>query len=164
MKRITMTVVISVVVVFVVTLLSPMAFAATAKEQPTGEPPFGVAIQSDAQGTKLNGAVLIEYYNFRQVDGQLLADARIVLRLRKGSVFKTFFGEETDIDTNDPAGNQQTITETMYLQIINEFFEGDTSLEITLKSLEEFGDVDAYTALTPGGSSFVLSDLIIAVK
>lgn len=160
MKSFTKMIMVCVGVLFTVVLFSSMAFAGTGSvQQPPGEPPYGVAIQSDAQGIKLSGVASIEYYNFRET----VADVRIVLRLRKGNIIKVLYGEVKNIDTNLPAANQDAITNTMKPKVIDAFFNGDYSLQVTLKSLEEFEGIDTSTTLT-GFSSIYLVDIVIAVK
>lgn len=160
MKISTKIIMVCVGVFLAVALLTSFAAAAKAsKQEPDGTPPYGVAIQSDAQGIKLTGVVFLEYYNFRET----VADVRIVLRLRKGNIIKTLYGEVKNIDTNLPAANQDAITNTMEPKIIDAFFNGDYRLQVTLKSMEEFEGIDTSTTLTDF-SSIYLMDVVITVK
>ena len=151
-----------------------LVFAGEGLERQPGEPPKGTAVQSDAPGTKLDGVVSIELYNFR--NNNTLADARIVLRLRKNNDFDTLYGEVFNIDPRSPATSQTAIVQAMKPQVINRFFgdnDEDTtddnadSFTLRTKALEEFGRVNTDTTLTgvfPQGSIFILADVVIAVQ
>ncbi|MHC4799770.1 MAG: hypothetical protein ACYTF1_24310 [Planctomycetota bacterium] len=160
MKYSKMTIMMSLVVFFAATLLGSGALAATDPEGPSGEPPYGVAIQSDAAGQKLIGVLFIEYYNIDPQNPFAPADARIFIRLRKGNVLKMFYAEAFDVDISDPANNQEDITEAIKDEILEGFFGSGSGLEITLKSMDDFIQVDAGTPI----STFVMADVVIAVK
>ncbi len=119
----------------------------------TGDPPHGMAYQSDAAGTKLNGVICIEYYNVEIPGGNPLnsiADAKIVLRLQKGSGDPVLlYGTAEGVLINDIALNQAEITEAMAPQVIDAFFGGDTDLTVSLKSAKQFAQVDVVTSLLP---------------
>jgi hypothetical protein len=149
-----------------------LVFAGEGLERPPGEPPKGTAVQSDAPGTKLSGVISIELYHIE--NNGALADARIVLRLRKNNDFDTLYGEAFDIDPRNPATSQAAIVAAMKPQVIDRFFgnnDGDTtndnaaSFNLRTKALEEFGRVNADTTLTGvQGSIFILADVVIAVQ
>jgi hypothetical protein len=65
---------------------APASFGSFSDRPDSGEPPMGVAFQSDAQGTKLNGVVSIELLDVQVTGTTRTAEggARAVLRLRKG--------------------------------------------------------------------------------
>ena len=140
-------------------------------EHGSGDPPYGLAIQSDAQGAKLYGELFLEHFNYNSSNkcAQIL---RVVVRLRKGGLFNTYFAEleSTELptgtcpgglyDTLKVDGIQQAIIERMKGPVLNYFF-GDTTLTIKLKNIEEFGVVN-----DPGPpiSAMSLSDIELAVK
>jgi hypothetical protein len=141
-------------------------------EQPPGEPPFGLAVQGDAKGTKLTGALFAEFYNCDGGTG--LCAARIILRLRRSNAteFDIFFAQASGLDPANPGATQQDIIELMGPQVIDRFFGNNdgnvtndpTNLAIKLKNVTEFGELGVATLLTPTGSQFVLTDLVIAVN
>lgn len=144
--------------------LASMVFAKS--EQPPGEPPFGLAVQGDAKGTKLSGALFAEFHTC-DFDGK--CQARVVLRLRRSNTtaFATFYGDTTSAAPINPANvaaAQQAIINLMSPQVIAAFFGGDPSLTIKLKSVTEFGELGVSPTDLTGGSQFILTDLQIAVN
>lgn len=150
-----------------------LAHGGTSREDPSGEPPYGVAVQSDAAGAKLSGVVFLEYFNM-SADGST-ADARIAVRLRHGSVLQTFYGEAAGVNVSSPAANQAAVTAAVSEDILA--FLGETgTAEIALKNLSDFGNVDP--CVMPATSNCVyqaqfdpfhqtqvsIADLTIAVK
>ena len=90
-----------------------------------GQPPHGIGLVGNATGAKLNGVISIEFYNIDTTppdDGN--ADARLVLRLRKGKTFAVFYGETHVSDYTNPSGVQTAITNTMTQPVLDEFFNG----------------------------------------
>ena len=156
----------SMKVLIVGLFVASMVFAKS--EVPPGEPPFGLAVQGDAKGTKLSGVLFAEFHDCDFDTG--LCQARIVLRLRKGSTteFATFYGDtggSASIDPANPGAAQQAIIDLMSHKVLIHFFGGNFSLQIKLKSVTEFGELHALTTdLTPGGSQFIVTDLQIAVN
>lgn len=154
-------------------LLGTLVFAK--QEQPPGEPPFGVAVQSDAKGIKLNGVLFGEFYNCvgPDVNGHFSCNGRFLLRLRKGDTkeLDVFYGAISGIDPSDPSAAQEVIADLLEPQIIDRFFGNnngnftdDPVLTVKVKSLPEFGSESfAPTDLTTG-SQFVLTNLQLAVK
>jgi hypothetical protein len=151
--------------------LASMVFAKS--ESPPGEPPFGLAVQGDAKGTKLSGALFAEFHDCidnPNSDGLQICAARFVLRLRRTNAndFGVFYGDTGGVRTIEPANAgaaQQAIINLMSPQVIGAFFGGNSSLQIKLKSVTEFGELGvSFTDLTPGGSQFVLTDLQVAVN
>jgi hypothetical protein len=150
----------------------------TSRESPSGEPPFGVAIQSDAAGAKLNGVAYLEYFNFYRnpVTQVTTADARVVLRLRQGKILKAFYGEAAGVNVSSPALNQAAVTAAVADDVLAAFFPGETALEITLKGMIDFGNVDScaqdatsncldYPQFAPfHGNAISVADITIAVK
>jgi len=169
MKRFRTNIIICLVMLMSATILSSISFAGTGSpEQPPGEPPYGVAIQSDAAGAKLYGTITIEY---RSLTGNCF-DSTIVLRLRKGHDLKTFVASGC-LAFADPGLQQQAITMLMKDQILNYFFNGDTSLDIKLISLGEYVLVPVPATQTcphpedPANTchdEFMMADITIAVK
>jgi len=145
-----------------------LVFAGGGLEQPPGEPPHGVAVQSDAPGTKLGGEIFVEFYNI-QLNGS--ANARFVLRLRKGSDFAVFYDEAFVSDFTSPSVVQTVIMTEMVPQVVDRFFGNNNGIftddgthDVRLKSLEEFGKLDTPTTIPSSRSVFILSDLVIAVR
>lgn len=138
-----------------------LVFAGGGLEEPPGEPPHGVAVQSDAPGTKLNGEIFIEFYNI-QASGA--ADVRFILRLRKGSDFEVFYDEASVTDFTSPTIVQTAITNALTQDVLDRFFNG-SSKTVKIKSLQEFGELDTITPtdLTTR-SVFILSDVVLAVQ
>jgi len=160
--------------------LASMVFAKS--EQPPGEPPFGMAVQGDAKGTKLSGALFAEFHHCNVVvvneTPRLFCQARIVLRLRKGTTtaFQMFYGDTGGLASMNPdnvGATQQAIINLMAPQVIdrffgnnNDIFTDDPAMTIKLKTVTEFGELGVSpTDLTPApGSQFILTDLQIAVN
>ncbi len=145
--------------------LAGMVFAKS--EQPPGSPPFGAAVQGDAKGTKLSGALFAEFHDCVFETG--LCEARIVLRLRKGntSAFAMFYGDTDNVATIDPTNPgtaQAAIIALMEPQVIDFFFGGNPSLHIKTKSLTEFGELGVAPTDLTESSQFVLTDVQIAVN
>ena len=147
-----------------------MVFASGGLEQGGGGgPPNGLAISSDAPGTKLSGVVSIELYNFNSSGTS--ANARIVLRLRRNNDFATLYGEPTGtVDPTSPSASQAVITDTMVPKVIDRFFGNNNGIftddgthDVRVKSLDEFGRVQAHNALI-GDSIIILADIVIAVN
>jgi hypothetical protein len=130
-----------------------------------GEPPRGIGIDGNATGTKLTGAITIEFYNIVTTGPNAgNADARLVLRLRKGKTVAVFFGVTPVTDFTNPLAVQTAIINTMTPAVLDEFFNG-ANLTIKVKSMEEFGELDTLgpTDLTLR-SIFVLSNVELAVQ
>jgi hypothetical protein len=149
---------------FIWLFLGSLAFAGTGLEQGPGEPPFGLKIQGDAKGTKLEGVISIEFYNCAGTPVGTVCDARIALRLRQGntSALKMFFGDLTDVIASSPTAVQTAIEDTLEQQVVDAFFPGQ-NLTTTLKNVTEYGRIDVNTTSTPV-SIFVLADVQIAVS
>lgn len=127
----------SMTVIFVVMISGSLSFAGTGSpDTPPGVPPYGVAIQSDAAGTKLTGVISIEYgYGGYPCPGTLCYDSRILLRLKKGNETKTFYADGAL--PADPILQQAVITDLFKGQILDAFF-GGKALTITLTSIGQF--------------------------
>lgn len=145
------------------------------QEQPPGEPPFGVAIQSDAKGTKLNGALFGEFYDCVGPDtnGHFSCNGRFVLRLRKGDTkdLDTFYAATSGIDPSSPHDAQQVIAALLEPQIIDRFFGNnngiftdDPLLTVKVKSVTEWGSESIAPTDLTSGSQFVLAEVQLAVK
>jgi hypothetical protein len=144
---------------------SALVFAGGGLEEPPGEPPHGVAVQSDAPGTKLNGEIMIEFYNI-QSNGN--ANARFLLRLRKGNDFAMFYDEAFVTDFTSPTVVQTAIANALTQDVLNRFFNGATKT-VKVKALEEFGELDTGNPPIPitvpsSRSVFILSDVVLAVQ
>lgn len=146
-------------------------------EQGTGEPPYGLAIQSDAQGVKLYGELFVEHYDYQFIidpPSKTAAVLSVVVRLRKGNQLNTFFAD-LDCSVGSPlrpicANGRYDVTQAEVIQnaIIEEMkvrvllkFSMDTTLGIKLKNIEEFGVVtNGATPLSAMG----LAAIELAVK
>lgn len=145
-------------------------------EQGTGEPPHGLAIQSDAQGVKLYGELFVEHYDYQTIispPSKTAAVLSVVVRLRKGNQLKTFFAEldctiglPSSICTNgrydvtQAEVIQNAIIAAMKADVLSAF-NMDTTLGIKLKNIEEFGVVtNGATPLSAMG----LAAIELAVK
>ena len=159
--------------------LASMVFAKS--EQPPGEPPFGLAVQGDAKGTKLSGALFAEFHHcIPDVNLRPLCQARIVLRLRKGTAqgvtpdFDIFYGDTgglASMPLDNVAATQQLIINLMAPQVIDHFFGNanfiytdDPSLTIKLKSVTEYGFIPGTATDLTNASQIVLTDLQVAVN
>jgi hypothetical protein len=158
-------------VVTIVIFVSIVFFGSVARggpENPSGAPPFGVAVSSDAPGTKLTGVAFFEFYNLRNVGGgqvpQVLADVRAFVRLRQGTVVKPVFAQIANVDLNNLPQTQASIVAGLKNEILIEFFEGDLSLDVKLKGFDEFVQSGEFTILTPAGSKLTLADIVFSVK
>lgn len=164
-------------------LLAPQIVSAGTggPENPTGAPPFGVAIQRDAQGEKLIGVLFAEFFNeslpvWNGESFLYFADARVIVRLRKGAQFATFYGEASHVEITTPAIAQPALMGTIAEDVLAYFFPGDQGLSIKLKSITEYGQLDICAPLAAdfnncpaAGSTFVentvvLADIVLAVK
>jgi hypothetical protein len=149
-------------------------------EHGSGEPPYGLAIQRDAQGAKLYGELFLEHYDYLTRDNVKSAQIlRVVVRLRKGDTFDSYFAKLdcTDLilrtacsalgtyyDTTMDDIIKQAIIGKMKDAVLTDFF-GDTTLTIRLKNIEEFGQVFNDPVISPDvRSAFSLSDIELAVK
>ncbi len=119
-------------ILLAIALTCSLAYAGSGAPQQAdaGDPPYGMAYQSDAAGTKLNGVICIEYYNV-DIPGDpgnplnSTANAKIVLRLQKGSGDPVLlYGTAEDVLINDIIVNQLAVTAAMESQIIDAFFGG----------------------------------------
>jgi hypothetical protein len=130
-------------VVFIVMIFGSLLYAGCGDpDTPPGVPPYGVAIQSDAAGTKLTGVISIEYGAGPTTrEGMFYYKSRILLRLKKGNEVKTFYAEG-DLPS-DPVFQQAVITELLKDKILGAFF-GGKALTITLTTLGEFKFLPAY--------------------
>jgi len=152
-------------------LFAAAAFVFAKSEQPPGQPPFGLAVQGDAKGTKLSGALFVEFHH---CDNTGECQARVVLRLRKANTndFDTFYDDTTGIDPANPGVAQQEIIDLMAPQVIDRFFGNNngnvtddrTDLQIKLKSVSEFGELGVGQTDLTSDSQVVLTDLVIAVN
>jgi hypothetical protein len=165
------------------------AWAGAADSPNSGEPPKGVAYQSDAKGTKLTGVISIELTQVDTTEFTATA-ARGTMRLRQGNELHTFFAEVDDThdcsDLDMPDENDcvrwefefeiEQIEEALLAEftagpngILAKFFgaecgpNGDTcSLVVTPKLIDESAEI---FAVTGGGLSlFLVADVVLAVK
>lgn len=175
------------VMLCMVALASAKAYAGGA-DTPAGEPPHGVAYQSDAKGAKLNGVTSIELTDVNTADFTASA-ARGVLRLRQGGQIATFYVKVEDThncshadvpDENDCvrwefAFEIEQIEEALLASLVGgpngilaTFFaeecgpNGDAcSLVVTPKLVDESAEIIA--AVGAGRSLFLVADVVLAV-
>jgi len=141
-----------------------------------GEPPHGIGLVGNATGTKLNGIISIEFYNIVLTGPDAgNANARLVLRLRKGNKdFAMFYGETSVDDLTNPSEVQNAVIAELSPQVIDRFlgnndgnFNNDGVHTVKIKSMEEFGELIVNPTVLIGGSTlstFVLSNVEIAVQ
>ena len=139
---------------------APFVFAGGGLEEPPGEPPHGVAVQSDAPGTKLNGVLFIEFYD---IQANFSASGRFILRLRKGKDFEVFYGEAFVTDFTSPSIVQTAVTNVLKQVVLDRFFNG-ADLTVKVKALEEFGELTTPTSISTTLSTFILADVVLAVQ
>ncbi len=178
MKHLTKHILFLVIVVpIIISFFSFLVYASKGSpEEKPGTPPKGVAIQSDAQGTKLVGVLYLESYDFRANDNTA-AFLRVAVRLRKGNQLETFYADLTC--TNSvllpcDSNRRYDITQTGLIQtaiidklkndILGAFFNGNTNLTITLKLMEEVDWVFVTTQQLGVVSVINISDIELAVK
>ena len=139
-----------------------LVFAGGGLECPTcGQPPHGIGLEGNATGTKLNGVIMIEFYD---IQSNASADARIVLRLRKGKDFAVFYDETPVSDYTNPSAVQTEITNELTPEILARFFNS-AALTIKVKSMQEFGELDTVVATDlTARSVFILANVELAVQ
>lgn len=149
----------TVVLGILMLVCSPVLFAggATGERPEDASPPYGLKVEGDAKGTKLNGSIMVEYYNidkaFQKVvpvglpfpincrgiveDGlccggtaDVTAMARVVLRLRQGSEGKNLYTYFADVGEIPLTGDPVDIQ--MAIQ---------NNLDLKNSILEDFFDV-----------------------
>jgi hypothetical protein len=160
--------------------LGPAAFAGLSDQPDSGEPPLGVAFQSDAQGTKLNGVIAIELLAIEiTLPSTRIATegARAVLRLHKGNEgprgFFTALAGPIDVSTpDDIAALQADLLDAFRNAILSGaigFFGEKCGLAgtdcpnvtITPKRIDESVSVET---LDGSDSLYFVSDVELAVK
>ncbi|UCE87003.1 MAG: hypothetical protein JSU66_04520 [Deltaproteobacteria bacterium] len=155
-------------------------------DSPDGEPPRGVAFQSDAKGTKLNGVISIE---LTEVVGFEAESARGILRLERGRDLPvTFFAEVAELhpcpSVADPDRRcvlwkfdsqieeiQGALLAGYAADILDQFFDGQP-LTITPKRISKSAEVPVTFSPTgcgelgdlPCKSLFLVMDVEVAVK
>lgn len=159
MKRFVKTIGVGLVVLWMASLLGS---AASAKDpsQPAGQPPFGVAAHGDGVGTKLNGVVFIGFFD---LDNNVEGSAIVVLRLRKGSALKIFYGEIGPMSPLNITAVQAAIQNVMEPQVRDAFFPG-SNVEIKLVGLDEFMSKTVLGSSIVGDAIVDLSDITVAAK
>ena len=144
-----------------------MVFAEGGLSCPTcGQPPNGIGLDGNAQGTKLDGVPSIEFHNkvFHPTLGSTEADGRFVLRLKKGSDFAMFYAEAHVLDTGDPVVVQNVITTKLKSAVLARFF-GGKALTVKLKNIDQFGSLTTVTTdPSDDNSTFILSNIQLAVQ
>jgi len=151
-----------------------MTAATTSQAQsandPTGEPPIGIEEKSEAKGPSLTGVLSAEFLDSTGISA---SSARIVVRLRRGSMLATVFGELPGplvFDTDEEKTQLQTdILNLPALRegILGNFFPGDCgnagdmcpTVELLLKKADEFGLTDDGVA-----NQIVIMDVTVATS
>jgi len=148
-------------------IFSSISFAGSGgpEQPPVTGPPFGLAIQGAAAGTKLAGTIAIEYGSYEA--NQYCYDSKIVLRLSKGNDVATFVATGC-LAAADPATQQTQLTALLGPQILKYFFNGNTALTITLTNLGQYVLVpinpDCAAPASPCHDDFMMADITLAVK
>ena len=142
-------------------LAAPAAWASFA--DPTGAAPFGITVQPDAKGQKLDGVVTME---FVMLDDRFASHARVVLRLRKGSQLGTVYALVPGVlDTEDPESVQAAVFDVIEEKVKAKFFPEECgpsglscpAVTIVLKDFDEVGTTDDGAA-----SLFVVGNLVLS--
>jgi hypothetical protein len=179
MKRFRTIIIICLAVLLAATLGRSVSFAGTAgPEHPPGAPPYGVAVQSKAAGTKLYGVITIEYRSIIQGcagtpwagGGIDCFNSRVFMQLNRGSVTGTIY-KEGIVPANVPA-QAVAIQDLVKKDILDKFFNRDYTLGITLVSLgnprspscADLTCSTCETATSPCHDEYVMLDVVIAVK
>jgi hypothetical protein len=158
-------------------------------DSPLGDPPHGVAFQSDAKGTKLTGVITIELTEINPAQFTATA-ARGILRLRQGGQLATFYTQvENTHDCSDadvPDLNdcvrwefnfeveeiEAALLDSLVLGlngILATFFRDDCGVngdECTLAVTPKLIDETAEIFATVGSSTslMLVADVVLAVK
>jgi hypothetical protein len=131
---------------------------------PNETPPFGLAVQGDAPGTKLEGVIYVELTNFNGIT-QKYGTARVSMRLRKGSLIRIIFGDVSgsfdpstksqiqDAILSDPAGLGDEIKSALSLGFAN----------LVLKAVDQEVDSKTQNGVSLP-SLFYMADITIAVQ
>jgi len=147
------------------------AACAIASGGPSGPP--GLLINPNAQGTKLYGAVAIEFYPHGT--GGLM-DAKVWMRLRKGSTLNIFYGQINNIENLNPAQIQSALMLAadpskglISDQISAAFFNG-LKTDIVVKNISNYMEtdflswIDAPTCVSLGTSPCVPFIVIMDIE
>jgi len=135
--------------IVLLTLGSVLAFqsvAIAACGNPSGNPsgPPGLLVSANATGTKLYGVVAIEFYPHGGV-----LDAKVWMRLRKGSTLNLFSGQIRGISSLSPAEIQSALVDaadpatgiTISQQISDAYFQG-LKTNIAVKNIDNYMETD----------------------
>ncbi len=134
----------------------------------SSEGPMGLAIQGNAPGVKLAGIMCLELYNPHQVDGVDVSDGYAIVRLRKSNIVHTFYAEIFDVPVDAPGHAQDAIMEALADEIREVFFDGDSTVELVLRNVEEWGSVVGDRGVrtdAPGVAyDYTVADIVVAGK
>lgn len=179
--------ILCVAVIFTAALAGPKAFAGGGAAGAPGEPPMGLAIQSDAAGQKFSGELFADNYNYQYFNqdpaGFYAEILRFVVRLRSGNFLGTFFMEidctdsvlstacllrpglydTYEFETIQSAVIAKLKTDPEFVKFISDSGVKGTGWTIKLIRFQNVGVTHAYD---PSGiySELSLSDIEIAVK
>lgn len=140
-----------IVLLILGTVLAMPPVAIAGSGNPSGNPsgPPGLVISPYAQGTKLYGVIAIEFYPH----GGLL-DAKVWLRLSKGSSLNLFTGQIRNINSTSPAVIQSALMDAVNLgtgvtilqQISDTFFQG-LKTNIAVKNVDNYVESDFLSSI-----------------
>jgi hypothetical protein len=146
---------------------------------PDGNPPFGVAPQSDAKGTRLQGVFVIEFLNVDPMTGDANDGARGILRLRKGSQLEDYNSLLPGPVAYGTGGEQQAVQaaliDAMGQDVLDDFLPGEQACAATaevcpddcacikVKRLDEFVQVDPDENPDLTKDQFFVMDIELAV-
>ncbi len=147
--------------------LSAVSFAGSGSpEVSSGAPPYGIAMQGDAKGTKLYGTISIEYIGFTSdtavcPSASCAENSKVVLQLQtaNANLINTFYQNIPYLPL-DAAAQATALLSAFKSQILQTFFGGDQSLNIVLVSLGEF-------QLVPSANTdpnYMMASLTLAVN
>lgn len=163
-------------------LIASHAFARGSAEEKPGEPPYGLATQGDAAGTKLYGVVEVEYSNPQGILAtNYCAEVRAVLRVRKGNSIAAFYVPPTDahnsavalepslscgnnmLKTQNVVAIQMALLDAFAPKVLGALFGGSSNLDLYLKTISESADVFYPTNAAAYTNIFHVLDVEIAV-
>ncbi len=177
MKQLSISIKVCAAILCTAMLFSPVVFAGIKADKPDIVNNQGRHTEGEASGWKLNGAAIIEYFNRIErypftsdcdIEGvaplSKPAEARVTLRLRKGSSpYHTFYAEIAIPDMADPESIREAIrlglgveplgqcdTTTMEEDILTAFgfYDPNEPLELELRELDEWGNDEFSTTFT----------------
>jgi hypothetical protein len=148
MKKLGLKTFITVLVVIGTMFVYSSAYCGGYSRPDNGDAPYGVAYQSSAAGTKIEGVCFIEFLDYTFADNKA-SKARVVLRLKMPGQLEVFY---FDIQGEFPLLDNIDITQLSLIDSIKDTVVaafGNVGQEITLKNVSDFVFVDLLDGVTP---------------